>query len=134
MYFKDLSPYRYRTGEESARTLNVGWLGRWRPLRFGGVPPEAVETLFEACRMPVNRTRGYHCCPRCWRPTPQGVRVSRGGTELVLGSAEIRVQGKDGVVYAAPDLIYHYVTRHGYRPPAEFVAAVLERKPDAQRP
>jgi hypothetical protein len=40
------------------------------------------------------------------------------------GSAEIRVVGV-GRVYAAPDLIGHYVEAHGYCPPEEFIAAVL---------
>jgi len=45
---------------------------------------------------------------------------------LKLGSAEIRVVGQDGTVYAAPDLIYHYVVVHDYRPPEEFIQAVME--------
>jgi hypothetical protein len=44
---------------------------------------------------------------------------------LSLGSAEIRVPGSGGRIYAAPDLIYHYVEAHGYRPPDEFVEAVM---------
>ncbi len=34
--------------------------------------------------------------------------------------------GQDGTVYAAPDLIYHYVVAHHYRPPDEFIQAVME--------
>ena len=30
-------------------------------------------------------------------------------------------------MYAAPDLLVHYVTVHDYRPPAEFREAVLKR-------
>jgi hypothetical protein len=36
----------------------------------------------------------------------------------------MRVAG-DGRVYAAPSLVHHYVIAHGYRPPDEFIAAVL---------
>ena len=42
-----------------------------------------------------------------------------------LGSAEIRVLGGGGKVYAAPNLIYHYVAKHKYRPPEEFIEAVM---------
>jgi hypothetical protein len=28
-------------------------------------------------------------------------------------------------VFAAPSLVYHYVAAHDYRPPDEFIAAVL---------
>jgi hypothetical protein len=43
---------------------------------------------------------------------------------MLLGSAEIRVPGKDGKVYAAPNLIYHYIKDCGYLPPQEFIDAV----------
>ncbi len=45
---------------------------------------------------------------------------------LKLGSAEIRVFGNGGKIYAAPNLIYHYVTVHGYKTPDEFVSALKE--------
>jgi hypothetical protein len=41
-----------------------------------------------------------------------------------LGWAEIRVFGDDGKVYAAPNMIYHYVTAHHYKPPDAFVRAL----------
>ena len=53
------------------------------------------------------------------------MKVFRQGQENSLGSAEIRVKGKDGKVYAAPTLIYHYVAAHDYDPPKEFVEALL---------
>ena len=53
------------------------------------------------------------------------MRVFKYGRETFLGSAEIRVQGKEGKVYAAPTLIYHYVAAHDYDPPQEFVEALL---------
>lgn len=42
---------------------------------------------------------------------------------IALGDAEIDVTGHDKV-YVCPTLIYHYILRHGYRPPAEFLEAV----------
>jgi hypothetical protein len=47
------------------------------------------------------------------------------GEVLKLGSAEIRVFGRSGVIYAAPNLIFHYVKDHAYRPPREFIDAVV---------
>jgi hypothetical protein len=43
-----------------------------------------------------------------------------------LGSAEIRVFGKRGKIYAAPNMLYHYVTAHQYKPPDEFLHALKE--------
>ena len=41
-----------------------------------------------------------------------------------LGSAEIRVKGINGKIYAAPNLIYHYIKDCGYLPPREFLDAL----------
>lgn len=49
----------------------------------------------------------------------------RHGVKRGLGSAEIRVTGEHGEIYAAPDLIYHYVADHHYKAPDAFVCAVL---------
>jgi hypothetical protein len=81
----------------------------------------------------------------------------RDGLKLLLGGAEIRVLSKEGVsllrqrllaeesagllflksavpcnVYAAPNLVYHYVLAHSYKPPDEFLNALREepRPPD----
>jgi hypothetical protein len=43
---------------------------------------------------------------------------------LKLGSAEIRVFAV-GVIYAAPDLVFHYVRDHEYKPPQTFIDAVI---------
>lgn len=50
---------------------------------------------------------------------------TRHGRSIGVGNGEIRVAGAGGQVYAAPTLIYHYVADHHYKPPAEFVRAVL---------
>ena len=44
----------------------------------------------------------------------------------------MRVWGKDGNVYAAPSLIFHYILQHGYQPPQEFIDAVMDSEnPDS---
>jgi hypothetical protein len=54
------------------------------------------------------------------------VTVEVGAGATYLGTAEIRVASDDGICFAAPTLIYHYVAEHGYRPPEQFVEAVLK--------
>ena len=46
--------------------------------------------------------------------------------DLIWIYCRIRVFGKDGLIYAAPTLLYHYVSVHHYRPPDEFVRALNE--------
>nr|WP_146610439.1 MULTISPECIES: hypothetical protein [unclassified Streptomyces] len=47
-----------------------------------------------------------------------------GGASVALGSAEIHVFVESGECFASPDLIYHYVEKHGYLPPDDFVRAI----------
>jgi hypothetical protein len=50
--------------------------------------------------------------------------AERHGEMRLLGSAEIRVFSESGAIYAAPDLIYHYMAAHRYKPPEQFVSAL----------
>jgi hypothetical protein len=123
MFFTDLSPYSYAyTEEEKPRPLNIGWLDHAQPFETGNATEEFRARLFEICKAPVQQMRGFHGCPFCRRF--ELIAEERGGEVLYLGSAEVRVAGADEKVYAAPDLILHYVTRHRYRPPEEFIRAV----------
>lgn len=45
------------------------------------------------------------------------------GGAVAIGGANLFVPG-DGVIYAAPSTIIHYIDAHRYLPPAAFVAAV----------
>src|SRR5262249_8758090 len=58
-------------------------------------------------------TWGYHECEFCGK---------------ARSSSEFEVPGL-GVVYCAPDMITHYVEEHEYRPPQEFIDAVLVSPP-----
>jgi hypothetical protein len=133
-YFADGSPYAYlphalRSAETGGDAVNVGWLEATEPFAVGSVEPEFVDRLAELCRDGVNRTRGFHRCSLCPQPAPpelaEPTSVRSSGGDYFVGSAEIRVRGRNGVQYAAPDMIVHYVTAHRYRPPDDFVAAVL---------
>lgn len=42
-----------------------------------------------------------------------------------LGYSEIRVISDDGQVYALPDTVFYSITSQGYKPPDEFINAVL---------
>jgi hypothetical protein len=106
--------------------LHVGWLERGHPVPPGDVDETSIARLGELCaNSKVAITRGRYRCqlPDC--PAPERFAdVELHGVAVPLGSAEIWVPGRDSVWYAAPDLVYHYVTAHGYRPPDEFLAAI----------
>ena len=50
--------------------------------------------------------------------------VRKDGLRLELGRAEIRVFGDRGKIYASPNMLFHYVTAHHYKPPDEFIQAL----------
>lgn len=112
-FFADLTPYTYlQPEEEQAETVNIGWLDRWHAFPTGETSEEFRGKLQQLCLRRVKQTRGFHSCAFCK------------GRDKPHGSAEIRIPGKD-CVYAAPELVYHYVVAHAYKPPEEFIEAVL---------
>lgn len=148
-YFSDLTFYSY-CQDNPPETKNVGWLRRDHV--FETAPPleETLDLLWNFCKVRVMETRGIHQCDLC--SPPSTVSAIRSGVALLLGSAEIRVFSKGGFfplrqrlrdeestgllllrksavpfsVYAAPNLIYHYVQAHRYKPPDEFLSALRD--------
>lgn len=110
-YFEDLTPYTYSSGKfaEHTNALNIGWLEQPHAFEVGEVPAGFHERLLALIESPINLYRGWHTC---WCGTAQG-------------NGDIRVTGRDGVAYAAPVLIAHYVGAHGYKPPQPFIDAVM---------
>jgi len=124
-YFADLAPYSYSPVPGSfPKLLHVGWLEAGHAVPAGAVDAESTDRLARLCAYAkVAVTRGRYRChlPQC--PTPFATVVVD-GDDIGLGAAEIWLPGPGGVWYAAPDLIYHYVTEHDYRPPDEFLVAI----------
>lgn len=141
-YIADLSPYTYLdtdtvhvdegmvTFVPRYRRVAVGWLAGDREFNRGMVPAGFVDALIRLHdERRANGTRGFHLCEFCPAPDPfegmpQTVHEDR---SLGLGSAEVRVPALQvpRYMFAAPNLIIHYVTEHEYLPPAAFVAAVM---------
>ncbi len=124
-YYPDLSEYTYLEELQQPNIYNVGWLDKTYPFSVGETPQLFQDRLFEYCLNPIGQTRGWHTCQFCDTITYGFLRVEKNGKEALLGSAEIRVYGQDKV-YAAPNLIYHYVVAHHYLPPSEFIEAVVK--------
>jgi len=106
--------------------LAVGWLRRDRPYESGGLPPLLVQRLRDFCHpdLQVCRVAAPRPCPLCG----EQISIAIDGAAAPLGGGEIRVIGEDEI-FAAPALIFHYVTVHGYQPPRPFVAALRDGPP-----
>ncbi|GAB3936641.1 hypothetical protein [Micromonospora vulcania] len=137
-YFEDLTPYTYfepddRNGRwapdepwPDVPLLNVGWLDSSHPFVTGVAPDGLLPALTELATVRVCQTRGYHYCELCVRDLGDDARDAVRQGLIARESAEFRVRGRD-VVYAAPQLMTHYVAAHEYLPPPEFCAAAVAR-------
>jgi len=123
-HFNDLSTYEYLPALSRPNTKNVGWLSHGRGYEKQVPDEETLGLVWSYCQISIGQTRGIHLCDLCL--PPKHVRVERQGLSLSLGSAEIRVLSKSDSLYAAPNLIYHYMEIHKYRPPDEFLQALKE--------
>lgn len=122
-YFKDLSDYEYDRESVRARTKTVGWLARGHRFPVATPAEDLLDLLWSyCCSISVAPKRGVHPCEFCLAPGT--FQVERHGKRLLLGAAEIRVFSQEGITYAAPTLIYHYVAAHHYKPPDEFLDAL----------
>lgn len=110
-YFQDLTYYS-RFHFENAK--NIGF-GPQVPAEPAAALPEGfIGQLAKHLDYAVNGQRGF------------GFRqITVEGKTYPLGFSEIRVLGRDGTVYAAPDEVVADIQEGAYLPPAEFVDAVM---------
>ncbi|WP_455713903.1 DUF7919 family protein [Streptomyces xanthochromogenes] len=120
-HFPDLTPYTYSDSTKCA--VNIGWLSMKHPFFPRGKTPDGFLQILKPLAFRRDaQSRGYHTCPFCFsRAAPH---VQSNGHVMQLGSAEIHVKC-EGIVYAAPNLVIHYIERHAYLPPHPFIDAVL---------
>ena len=138
-HFADLTEYTYYPSTsitpKETPVYNVGWLSRDHPYTKGATSFEFRRRLWWLCQHPAEgtQTRGFHLCDLCPLPTlPPGETTEQQWMLLdrhPKSSAEIRVRGTH-CWYAAPTLVLHYVEKHEYQPPDEFVRAVMRTSPD----
>jgi len=122
--FTDLTPYTYHNGRFGRpTTVNIGWLGPEHPFERAVPDDHILQILWRYCCVSVAGLRGLHKCELCGGKT--GYLFNRGEERLLLGAAEIRIFGQGDMMFAAPNLIYHYVADHYYRPPIPFLEAIL---------
>jgi len=119
-YFQDLSEYVYLHRFRRPGTKNIGWLDLTHEFMRATPSDDLLTKIWNFCKISTAQTRGLHSCEVCG----DGKYTDRNGEKLLLGSSEIRVFSEDGTIYAAPTLIYHYISAHNYCPPSEFLAAV----------
>lgn len=113
----DLTPYTDCPEDEALGVvpLAIGWLDKRQPFATGTVSDKFITALLPFCKQPhtVYATPKARPCPLCHEQIEP------------FGRAQLRTIGQDDI-YAAPDLLHHYVTAHDYKPPQQFIQAVLD--------
>src|SRR5262245_22742150 len=113
----------------------IGWLGETIP-RVGDTPAGCIARLVDAHDRGFrleDHTRGWHRCQVCQALQAKGhvdefqwadrtVELSGHGHFVVLAKRQLL---RRRVAYMFPTLLLHYILVHQYRPPDEFVTAVL---------
>lgn len=112
MFYADLS--NECDGGAGPFVRAVGWLSKDHPYNVGSVSDEFIATLNqhveEAWQGAV--PAGVHHCELCVdKPVTNGLNL------CIPTATEL---------YSSPAMITHYVTAHGYRPPDEFIDAVMQ--------
>jgi len=135
MYYPDLTPYVYGAEPGDEPALNVGWLDSAYEFPKGDPPVGFLDRLRVVARTGVKQTRGFQVCQFCPDPCASFSLGAWSAEDRAVyqacfadghySSAELRVRGNDGRVYASPEMLIHYVAAHSYLPPPAFVDAVM---------
>ena len=129
-YFADSKSESEYLASKGLEGYNIGWLDKVYEYPRGNVSEKVLNKLLELCiNNSVNRMRSFHDCSFC-HECKSGTKVDspytviHDGEKHILGSGEIWVRGEGNIIYIAPNLIYHYIKDHNYKPPDDFLLAV----------
>jgi hypothetical protein len=122
-HFDDLAACTYFSDRQLPPLVAVGWLEQGHDFPTGEVPTGLLPRLISfrrSIKMPWPYFyMGVQSCYLCPPPRPYSNR-------------NVFIPG-NGVIYASPELIPHYIAAHSYRPPDAYIEAVLAA-PDIESP
>lgn len=129
--YDDLTKYCYCNRQEN-NTVNIGWIEN-SPFRQGDVTQDFILNLWEYIKFPIYLARGIYRNIYLDNRIDSFIACFE-EYQILLGTAEIRViNSEKTVIYAAPNLILHYILNHNYLPPEEFIEAVINgAKPNSE--
>ena len=140
MKYDDLSIYEISEEPEKNGPLYcVGWIGRGENMPVGETPDLFLDKFYELCYSNIFETyRSATPCLICF-PSMKEMREamfdgsgidkyashSEKNKKILLGSSVLLIKG-EAENYICPDLLWHYVSDHNYKPPQKFIDIVLD--------
>jgi hypothetical protein len=115
MYIPDLETRSPVTRGSWVRA--IGWLAQNEAVPTGVSPHAFADRLRHLC------SASFQSAEALGWPVAAGLHVCELCGAFQAGG-NIGIPGP-GVLFVAPEMIHHYVSAHAYRPPDEFVLAVL---------
>lgn len=125
MFYPDLSDYQYNLASPIEKVKNIGWLEKPHPFSEGLSEPFFVKKLFSIIKYKeFNIYRGVQDCYYCNHD--DFIYGFSDNDEVFLGHGEIWVPSitKD-IIYTSPTLMYHYIEKHHYLPPQDYIDSVM---------
>lgn len=125
MFYNDLSNYQYNLAFEIEKVKNIGWLEKTNSFNKRTTDPELLKKLFQLIKFKeCNIYRGVHHCDLC---NSDGFMYGNmENEEILLGHGEIWIPSiTQDIVYVSPTLIYHYIEKHQYCPPQDYIESVM---------
>ena len=124
LYYEDLKPFPFDSGDAAEKFRAVGWLDREHPYNRGEIDSDIARKLGQLLRDPWQpaESPGFAPCELC--------RLSKGPFEITFSDMTIKVGTRriyvpgEGVIYVAPSMILHFIDAHEYCPPSAFQDAV----------
>lgn len=127
--YDDLTPYSHLIEPFFfEHVLNIGWIYPKKKFGLGRVPSSNFDCLINiafgdySLKAIVEPARSLPWCPIC----EAEVEIERSGR--LLCDSEIWIPG-DGRIYSSPITVIHYIEKHNYLPPKEFLNAVVRVDP-----
>lgn len=125
MFYSDLSNYQYNLAFEIEKVKNIGWLEDTNFFIQKTADNKFLKKIFQIIQSKeCNIYRGIHDCDFC---NSDGFMYGVIGNEkILLGHGEIWVPStSQDIIYASPTLIYHYIEKHQYCPPQDYIDSVM---------
>ncbi len=132
MYREELSNYHCASMFIFEEVLCVGWLDKKHPFKQKVTNEKYIEKLTEiywgseVFDSFVNIYRCLDTCDLCGTYDSTKVYDKESRSLISFNEAEIWIPSiKEGVYYASPSVLIHYIQDHQYSPPKEYWNAVM---------